>query len=276
MSGSLLAIAAASLLSGCSGFFYYPTPTLYQLPETHGYRYDVVRFPSTDGVELTGILLHASSAPAKGTVVHFHGNAQNISAHFLYSAWLTARGYDVLAFDYRGYGASKGSPTQAAVARDGVAAIDFARARVKGGKLVVWGQSLGGAIAVASLTAGRADDVRAIVLEDTFDSYRSIARHVLASHWWTWPIQWLPWLLVSDRYKPTELAPRLPACRKLLVRAENDEIMPASAGERLFASLSGPKQLWKTPGARHLETFVDSEPRRERLARFLDEALAAP
>lgn len=48
---------------------------------------------------------------ARGTVLHFHGNAANISNHVLQVEWLPDRGFNLLVFDYRGYGISQGSPT---------------------------------------------------------------------------------------------------------------------------------------------------------------------
>src|SRR5690348_6913898 len=57
---------------GCSSVFFYPTPFLYQRPESFGLRYETVKFPSLDGTEITGLILFSSSAPARGTVIQFH------------------------------------------------------------------------------------------------------------------------------------------------------------------------------------------------------------
>ena len=267
-------LSIALLLQGCTSLFFYPDRHLYALPERFGVRYDTVHFPSTDGTELVGILMHATSPKPKGTVIQFHGNAQNVSSHFGYSYWLTAQGYQVFLFDYRGYGGSKGKPTEAGLVQDGIAAIEYVRRRpdVDGSRLVVWGQSLGGAVAVASLA--RLPDrsgVRALILEDTFESYRSIARDVLRRHWLTWPLQWLPWLLVSDRQKPAKYVDRLPKVPILVIHGDEDRVVPFRFGERLFARLKGPKEFWRVSGGVHLDAFTKyAEEFRPRLVAFLD------
>src|SRR5271167_4649680 len=125
----LLSLLPALLFSGCTNLFFYPDSRLYELPEHFGVKYDTVKFHSTDGTELVGIFLHSSTSTVKGTIIHFHGNAENISSHFGFSYWLTAFGYQVFIFDYRGYGASHGKPSENGLVQDGIAAIDYARHR---------------------------------------------------------------------------------------------------------------------------------------------------
>src|SRR5437879_2787088 len=134
------------MISGCTKFFFYPDRKLYGLPDQFGVKYETVRFQSADKTELVGIFLHSSTAPVKGTIIHFHGNAENVSSHFGFSYWLTSFGYQVFIFDYRGYGASQGKPTEHGLVQDGIAAIEYARRRkdVDPKRLVIWGQSLGG------------------------------------------------------------------------------------------------------------------------------------
>jgi len=272
-------VALPLLLQGCTSFFYYPDRHLYALPENYGIRYDTVHFPSSDGTDLVGIFLHTPAKTVKGTVVHFHGNAQNLSSHFGFSHWLTAHGYQVFLFDYRGYGGSKGKPSQDGLMRDGVAAIEYVRRRpdVDPNRLAIFAQSLGGAVAVASLASLEdRKGIRAVVLEDTFDSYRSMARDVLRRHWFTWPLQWLPWLAVSERHRPANYVDRLPACPVLVIHGDADHVVPYWLGERLFRRLREPKEFWKAPGADHLEAFTRLAPDfRPRLVAYLDRLVAA-
>src|SRR5438128_400135 len=67
------------------------------------------RWRAEDGLELYGWFLPAKGSPL-GTILHLHGNAENISTHFAGVAWMPARGFNVFVFDYRGYGASEGQP----------------------------------------------------------------------------------------------------------------------------------------------------------------------
>lgn len=276
----LLVFLPVALLEGCTGLFFYPDSRLYELPEHFGIKYETVHYPSTDGTDLVGAMLFASTPKVKGTVIHFHGNAQNMSSHFGFSYWLTTQGYQVFIFDYRGYGASKGKPTEAGLVQDGIATIEYVRRRkdVDPERLAIFGQSLGGAVAVAS--SGLLQDksgIRAIVLESTFDSYRSIARDVLARHWLTWPFQWAPWICISNRYKPVKYLDRLPSCPILVIHGDADPVVPYTFGERLFAHLREPKEFWKVPGGGHTEAFMRfASTFRPRLVRFLDQAVPKP
>ena len=93
---------------------------------------------------------------AKGTVVHFHGNAQNMSSHWQFVGWLARRGYNVFVFDYRGYGDSAGHAELQGVYADSHSALDYVRSRadVDPTRLLVLGQSLGGTNAIAVVGSG--------------------------------------------------------------------------------------------------------------------------
>src|SRR5438105_4764433 len=108
-----LRIAPFVLLAlwGCSPqrFFYYPNRVLYVDPDRIGLHPELVRYPSLNGKELTALFFKTDQKP-KGTIVHFHGNYGNVSSHFPLSLFLLKYGFDVLAFDYEGYGGSQGTP----------------------------------------------------------------------------------------------------------------------------------------------------------------------
>lgn len=114
-----IAILALLLLSsGCaSRFLYYPDHRVYQTPQRKGLRCEEVNFVSHDGTALTGWFVPATGK-AIGTVIHFHGNAQNMTAHFSFVDWLPEEGFNVFTFDYRGYGRSAGAPERQGVFDD--------------------------------------------------------------------------------------------------------------------------------------------------------------
>lgn len=117
------------LFSGCaSRMLYYPTPNEYGNPSVAGLRYEKVTFASKDGTPLSGWFIPAIGK-AKGTVIHFHGNAQNMTAHFSFVAWLPREGFNVFVFDYRGYGTSPGTPSRQGVYEDSCAALQYLRSR---------------------------------------------------------------------------------------------------------------------------------------------------
>jgi fermentation-respiration switch protein FrsA (DUF1100 family) len=98
-------VGVALMLNGCAnGLFYYPDSRVYSTPAGAGQPFQDVWFTSRDGTKLHGWFIPATSqGPALGTVVHFHGNAQNMTAHYAFVSWLPAEGFNVFVFDYRGY-----------------------------------------------------------------------------------------------------------------------------------------------------------------------------
>src|SRR5690606_1051305 len=129
---------------------------------------------------------------AKGTVIQFHGNAQNISTHFYSLAWLVSEGYNLFTFDYRGYGKSEGSPHQEGVFKDALSAIEKGyefHAKSGAGAFIIYAQSLGGIIAARALPdSSLSNKVDLLVLDSTFSSYKDIAFGKLTSRWFLTPI----------------------------------------------------------------------------------------
>jgi len=261
-------------LAGCAqDMFYYPDHVVYGTPAQAGLAFEELHFRSLDGTELSGWMIPAANAAspraAKGTVVHFHGNSQNISAHWEFVGWLARRGFNVFVFDYRGYGASAGSPAPRGVYEDSVAALRYVRARpdVDAARLLVFGQSLGGTQAVAAVGAGERAGIRAMAVEATFVSYSSIASEKLSGAGW----------LMNDDYSAERYISGLAPIPLLLIHGTQDDVIPASHGERLFALAREPKTLIIVPGGRHIESMTArfGDVYRDRLVAFFEAGLAA-
>lgn len=271
-----LAALPLFLLGGCvQSMFYYPDRVRYETPDALGLRYENVRFTSADGTRLSGWFIPAAGRTdpktAKGTVVHFHGNAQNMSSHWRFVAWLPAQDYNVFVFDYRGYGESDGEPEPRGVFEDSNAALDHVRARadVDASRLFVFGQSLGGTNAIAAVGSGNRAGVKAVAIESTFYSYRSIANDKLPG----------AGLLVRDDYAASKFVAALAPIPLLLIHGTADAVIPHHHSQRLLADAKEPKQLIEVPGAGHLEPMA--APRfgttyQQALTTFFDSAPALP
>jgi fermentation-respiration switch protein FrsA (DUF1100 family) len=265
----------SSALFGCSGVFFQPYRGHVQTPKQLGLTYEDVYFQAGDGTPLHAWFLPAKGK-AQGTILFLHGNAENISTHIMSVRWLPARGFNVLLLDYRGYGASGGTASMSGVQDDMDAALRtlLARKDVDPDRVVVFGQSLGGAIAIYNVAhSSYRRHIRALVVESAFASYRQIAREKLADFWLTWPLQWpLSWT-VSDEYSPSDAAAGISPIPLLVIHGDRDPIVPLHHGQRLYELAREPKQLWVIPGGGHIQAF-QSQIYRDRFVGYLTEVLS--
>ncbi|MCL2309381.1 MAG: alpha/beta hydrolase [Proteobacteria bacterium] len=269
-----VAIFCLPCLPGCvaDDAFYHPSQTDYGNPGQAGLKYEVVHFASRDGTQPSGWFLPAVDVAdprnAKGTVIHVHGNAENISAHWPLAGWLTSRGYNVFLFDYRGFGQSAGKPDPKGVFEDTQSAFDYVRARtdVDPEKLLVFAQSLGGNNAIAAIGAGHRAGIRAIAVEGTFYSYAAIANDKLTG----------AGLLVNNDYSAHRYIGKLAPIPLLLIHGTGDNIVPWQHSERLFALAGEPKQWVLIPGGGHIEAMTTRFGRtyQDLLVNFFDKALS--
>jgi fermentation-respiration switch protein FrsA (DUF1100 family) len=255
-----LAFAALLLLlSGCSSLLYFPTHALYFPPDARGIHQENVEFKSADGTPLFGWLFrHEGGAKrARAVIVFYHGNGENLSSHYVSLLWALKKGYDFFIFDYRGYGLSKGDPSPGGTVADGEAALRLVRARYAGIPLVIFGQSLGGAVALRNAIDLKEEvALRAVIIESSFASYEEVGRRIFARGIITWPFQWLPWLVLSDRFAPDGEVAKIAPVPLLVLHAENDGLVPFRCGEEIYEQAKEPKDFWKIPGKGHADTFL--------------------
>jgi hypothetical protein len=205
-----------------------------------------------------------------------HGNAENISTHIASVAWLPGTGFNVLLVDYRGYGRSAGVPSLDGLHLDFRAALEtlLAMPEIDPDRVVVFGQSLGGAIAITGLAGSTyKTKIRALIVEGAFAGYRALAREKLATFWPTWLLQWPLSLTIDDRHRPIDRIAELAPLPVLIVQGEADQIVPTHHGVALFARAGEPKELWLVPDTGHLQAFARPENRR-RLRDYLAGILA--
>lgn len=259
-------------LSACTPVFFQPSSTLLATPGLYGIDYEPVELRAADGTALFAWFLPARGEP-KATVLYLHGNAQNISAHFANVAWMPAAGFNVLALDYRGYGGSEGRPTLGGVQLDIDAAMRtlLARPDVDPERIIVFGQSLGGALAIYYVAHSRyRDHIRAVVADSAFADYRLVAKEKMADLIITWPLQWLPNYTVDNNYSPQASVAALSPIPLLLIHGERDGIVPPHHSQLLFETAQQPKDYWSIPDSGHIQALL-SAPVRKRLTEFLVE-----
>ena len=254
----VLVVPLALGLTLVDRMIFQPSPGADLAPADVGLAGDDVFLETEDGVRI-----HAFWLPAPGAsraILFLHGNAGNASHRLPNAARLHALGAHVLVLDYRGYGRSEGRPTEAGVYADARAGLrHLADARgVPERRVVVFGRSLGGAVAV-DLAQGR--DLAGLVLESTFSSMAAVAR----SHFGPFG------LLAGDRFQ-SERKIAAVRCPILFFHGDRDEIVPFDFGRRLYEAAPSPKSFETLAGAGHNDTVaVGGQPYFARIGRFLDE-----
>lgn len=230
---------------------YYPSQHEFYSKKDLPYDVEDLNFPDTSGNQINAWYFHAKKPKAK--ILFFHGNAQNLSAHFAMLSWLVDHNYDLMIFDYPGYGKSTGTPTPESTALSGVAALKKIEEINPNLPLFVYGQSLGGQVLQKSLNLYERKNYKAVFIESSFVSYRSIAKSVVSKSWVTWLFQPLAWLFMSDQWAgdPSQISP-IPL---YVMHGDNDTVVSIDQGKRLFKAAKDPKQ-WKVfEGGAHSNSY---------------------
>lgn len=246
------------ILTSCTSLFYQPADHQFYKPEAFKLAYQDIYFKSSDGTRLHGWFFKAKGKP-KGTIVQFHGNAENISSHFLNLAWLINEGYNLFTFDYRGYWLSEGKANPDGVYLDSLSALHKSlelHEESGGGKFVVFGQSLGGAIALRAIPDFKErKEISLIVQDSTFSSYEDIAVDKLRSVWFLWPFSPLGYLLISDKYSSEEVFDKITQ-PTLVITGGKDEVMPSKFGKRIYKKIATKRKwYWHVESAPHISSF---------------------
>jgi len=250
--------------------YYYPDRIQYDTPERAGLAYEKVYFASADGTQLSGWFIPAagygSAREAKGTVVHLHGNSQNMTTHWQFVEWMPMQGFNLFVFDYRGYGKSGGSPEPKGVLEDAISALDYVRSRtdIDAGRLFVFGQSLGGTVAIAAAGAS-GKGIRAVAVEAPFYSYSEFTD----DHY---PGQGC---LMDDMYSASNYVAKLSPIPLLFIHGTLDRVVPYSHSTRLLAEAGEPKRLITIENGEHVDALLSryGEKYLDELAGFFEEAL---
>jgi len=244
----VLGLLYAGLVFGESRFIYFPARTLAATPADAGLEFVDVTFNTHDGVSL-----HGWWVPGRvdgTTLVWFHGNAGNLGDRVgLLELLHEELGIGIFAIDYRGYGTSEGEPSEAGLYADARAALEAAQlhAGARPDEIVVFGQSLGAAVAVELAST---HSLRGVVLEAAFTSIQDMARH----HYSFLPV----WPLLRTSFDSEARIAAIDA-PLLMLHGENDDIVPFDMGRRLFAAAKAPKEFTGVEGAGHNDVYLKAD-----------------
>ena len=224
------------------------SPHLVRDPSFYDIHFEEVFFASADGVKLHGWYLPHDKPLA--TLLYFHGNLGNIASCvdelYILHHQIEA---DIFIFDYRGYGKSKGRPSERGLYKDALAAYDYliSQKQVAAEQLVGFGRSLGSAVAIYLASQ---KPLGALVVVSSFSSVRDLVK-ILFPKWLGWFIN----LCTPLRLASIDRVARV-SCPILLLHGANDTMVPAQVGKKLYDAISSAKMWYNVPGASHNDTFI--------------------
>jgi fermentation-respiration switch protein FrsA (DUF1100 family) len=243
--GNLTRLAGELLgKKGGNHLFYLPTRDQPATPAKWGFRYEDVTFTSADGTGLHGWFLPGRGKQTKGTIVFSHGNAGSIGHHLGFVMWLVEAHYNVLMYDYRGFGKSGGTVDRRGMLDDVSAAFTYvaSRADVNPKRLISYGHSLGGAKSVTALAENRVSGLRAVIIDGAFSSYQAMARIVAGQ---------VGANLVNDEWSPGSYVEKLAPVPLLVVHGTQDEVVPVAHARQMFDAAKEPKTFFEVRNGRH-------------------------
>ena len=239
----LVLVALAGVTAGCResmerGFIYFPSRALAADPSRVGLAFRDVAFSAEDGVRLHGWLIPGRTPT---TLLYSHGNGGNIGDRVTIARLLVDElGVGVFMYDYRGYGRSEGTPSEAGLVSDALGArAALLREGVAAARVVYFGRSLGAAVTV---DLALAHPPRALVLESPFASVRAMANTVLPGAGYLFRTRWDSLAKVQRLRAPL-----------LVLHGDADEVVPYAQGRAVFAAAPEPKTFVTIRGGRHYD-----------------------
>lgn len=231
---------------------YHPAERVVPAPNIqYKLRERAVSYRSLDGTRLTAWLIPAAAKDSSGLwMLICHGNYGNIGygqrPHFY--AYMRDLGLNLMAFDYRGFGASEGAPSEAGLYADAQASYNFLRDSlgVPPNRIVIFGHSLGSGVAIELAT--RVPNA-GVVVEGAYTTVPSVGQAAYP---------WLPVnLIMSNRFASIDKVRAL-TVPKLFIHSPEDDVIPYSFGQALFAAAAEPKRFQSVRGG-HMDAFLDDQ-----------------
>jgi uncharacterized protein len=243
--GCFYGLACGLLYTFQNRFLFVPTQTIEQTPAKYGLTYKAVWLPIGDqGNRLYAWWIPAQSKTAP-TVLYCHGNGHNVGEVSELASRFHKMGLSVFAFDYRGYGKSEGEfPSETAIYADAERAWDYLikDQKIPPEKIVIYGHSLGGAIAINLAT--QHPNAGGLIVQSSFTTALEMAKR----NWWTAivPVN----VLMNQRFESISKVSQL-QMPVLYLHGTADTLIPFEMSQRLFEKTRSPKQLKLFPGAGH-------------------------
>jgi fermentation-respiration switch protein FrsA (DUF1100 family) len=199
---------------------------------------EILKIKTKDGAEISALYLSVPNS--EFTILYSHGNSEDIGDIRASLETFRDKGFSVLAYDYRGYGTSKGCASEKNAYEDIEAAYKYLVGELGNSpdRIIVLGRSVGGAIA---MNLACREKLAGLILESSFiTAFRVVTR--------------VP-LVPFDKFRNIDKIKQV-RCPVLVIHGKNDRIVPFWHGEKLFKTANEPKLKFWVDGAGHNDLFL--------------------
>lgn len=242
-------------LQGCANStFFSPSKSAELNPEVRW-------LASQSGNDIAYLWLPTNHAIAKGAVIHFHGNSGHMEETKEKVDWLTEHGYDVMVFDYSGFGHSSGQVGDKAAYQDATSILHYIEALKAKSDIPVYtvATSTGGNIFLRAW-ADHPIEIDGIIIDSSFTSYVDTAEHVVEQGLFGELYSWMVHVVMRDDYAANQVADTLPIAPSLVLHCEQDKVVPIEFGEGIYHQLEGEKEFWRLTECKHARGLTTEYP----------------
>jgi len=236
----------------------YQTGNNYETFES-GFNHKELFIPLGDGVKIHAALFKPDSIAPIGTIFHHLGNGMTLmNAQKLYEP-LISRGFQIFAYERRGFAKSTGNDDNSITLKnDALIVFDtfYELENVKNTKIIIWGQSLGGAFATMNAEE-RQGKIKGLILEGTFSSFTDMGK-VYAGLLHLENFKWLiPLLMNNDFAAQNEIKGITKPI--IIIHSISDDQVPFELGQKLYnSSNKSNTEFWKIDG-KHIDGMNNYE-----------------
>lgn len=234
---------------------FYPAKEIEYLPKDFGLVSEDIFFKTPDNVELNGWFV--SSKDVRYTILFCHGNAGNISHRMEKLKFFQGLGCNIFIFDYRGYGRSKGAPSERGLYNDAQGAYNYLLSRkIAPEQIIGYGESIGGAVIIDLASQNR---LGGLIIDSSISNAKDMVRIIYP---------FLPYWVLSSRWDSVNKIKSI-TIPKLIIHSINDEIVPYEQGRKLFENAASPKEFLQVRGGHNSCFFESTQIFKEKIADFL-------
>ncbi len=238
---------------------FHPFKELETNPSSIGLKYEDIYLVTKDKVKIHGWFIPINSNSK--TILFFHGNAGNISHRIDIIEMLSKLGMNVFIIDYRGYGKSKGKPSEKGIYIDALSSYEYLinQKKINPDDIIVYGKSIG---TTAAVDLSSKVNISKLIVDSGLTSAKEMSKIIMP---------YVPaGLFLSVKFDSINKIEKI-NCPKLIIHSVDDEIIPFSMGQKLFKKAGQPKQFYESTGGHNDFLYLNKNKISKTLEKFINE-----